>query len=616
MLIQASVASPHRSPVLKRLTFANQAWKPAETQQEWEYAARELDILEGNDAWQLSTDAEEAKDWNPERIKTEIQRLDAARKSPDLKLMIHLVRTALSRDLGGMGNINLYRHSYIGTKTLIEQYVDSAVQTIDAISHTSIHDLPDDMTLQSLTRIIQQARQSFGRSALLLSGGATFGMAHIGVLKALHEADLLPRIISGASAGSIVSSVICTRTDAEIPQMLKDFAYGHLDVFEKSDSNIGFMGHLQRLLFQGSWNDVANLDRVMKGMIGDMTFREGYNRSRRVLNVCLSTPSSHDMPRLLNYITSPNILIRTAVTASCSVPLVFNPGKLSIKNPMTGEIQVWEPGSQTWVDGSLDNDLPMERLSELFNVNHFIVSQVNPHVVPFLSNDDHLNPQQKVPSKPQTSASSSDWNYAVGNVAIMEAIHRLQVMVDVGVAPSYCSKVKSILTQKYSGDINILPEINPKDLSCLLTNPTVDFMLRSCLTGERATWPKISRIRERVAIEVALGRCLMALKTRVISMQDSLTRAPSLPVPRRMGWRSVSGSSIEARPPEGMSNIFNLSPHTNRVKDAIEMTPSRSKTEYEHSESDTQLRNQSHSPILHTTTNTPWSKCRHHRIDR
>lgn len=32
-----------------------------------------------------------------------------------------------------------------------------------------------------------------------------------------------------------------------------------------------------------------------------------------------------------------------------------------------------------WEDGSMQADLPMQRLSELFNVNHFIVSQVNPH---------------------------------------------------------------------------------------------------------------------------------------------------------------------------------------------------------------------------------------------
>ena len=41
----------------------------------------------------------------------------------------------------------------------------------------------------------------------------------------------------------------------------------------------------------------------------------------------------------------------------------------------------------TFVDGSVANDLPMQRLTELFNVNTFIVSQVNPHVVPFVSVD-------------------------------------------------------------------------------------------------------------------------------------------------------------------------------------------------------------------------------------
>ena len=40
-----------------------------------------------------------------------------------------------------------------------------------------------------------------------------------------------------------------------------------------------------------------------------------------------------------------------------------------------------------FVDGSVGSDLPMQRLTELFNVNTFIVSQVNPHVCPFVSVD-------------------------------------------------------------------------------------------------------------------------------------------------------------------------------------------------------------------------------------
>ena len=35
-------------------------------------------------------------------------------------------------------------------------------------------------------------------------------------------------------------------------------------------------------------------------------------------------------------------------------------------------------GGWRWTDGGLQADLPKARLSELFNVNQFIVSQVNP----------------------------------------------------------------------------------------------------------------------------------------------------------------------------------------------------------------------------------------------
>ncbi len=35
-------------------------------------------------------------------------------------------------------------------------------------------------------------------------------------------------------------------------------------------------------------------------------------------------------------------------------------------------------------------DLPMRRLAELFNVNHFIVSQVNPHIIPIMLDESSL----------------------------------------------------------------------------------------------------------------------------------------------------------------------------------------------------------------------------------
>ena len=38
-------------------------------------------------------------------------------------------------------------------------------------------------------------RQAYGRSALMLSGGGGLGVYHIGVIKAMFDAELLPRII-------------------------------------------------------------------------------------------------------------------------------------------------------------------------------------------------------------------------------------------------------------------------------------------------------------------------------------------------------------------------------------------------------------------------------------
>ena len=40
-----------------------------------------------------------------------------------------------------------------------------------------------------------------------------------------------------------------------------------------------------------------------------------------------------------------------------------------------------------FIDGSIDCDLPKERLSQLFNVTCFIVSQVNPFVLMFIQKE-------------------------------------------------------------------------------------------------------------------------------------------------------------------------------------------------------------------------------------
>ena len=43
----------------------------------------------------------------------------------------------------------------------------------------------------------------------VLSGGGARGVAHIGVLKALEEANIRPSIVSGTSAGAIIGALYC-----------------------------------------------------------------------------------------------------------------------------------------------------------------------------------------------------------------------------------------------------------------------------------------------------------------------------------------------------------------------------------------------------------------------
>lgn len=192
------------------------------------------------------------------------------------------------------------------------------------------------------------------------------------------------------------------------------------------------------------------------------------------------------------------------------MPLVFRPYTLMAKDPLTGEPVPWNDLHKQYIDGSVDGDLPMTRLSEMFNVNHFIVSQVNPHVVPFLPKED--GPSN---SPERRSSYVPNWVSTMTHLAKDEVLHRMTVLSEMGVFPTSMTKFASIMNQKYSGDINIYPELISSNFPRILENPTTEFMLEACLGGERATWPKLSRIRNACAIELALDRAIQQMRARV-----------------------------------------------------------------------------------------------------
>ena len=116
-----------------------------------------------------------------------------------------------------------------------------------------------------------------------------------------------------------------------------------------------------------------------------------------------------------------------------------------------------------FVDGSVGSDLPMQRLTELFNVNTFIVSQVNPHVCPFVSVDMghvHHTKFQKLTLR--------ICKKLVGN-SIKFILRQLDV---VGLLPTYIKGLVQIIVKSYKGHVTIVPSPSMTDYSNLLENVT------------------------------------------------------------------------------------------------------------------------------------------------
>lgn len=90
----------------------------------------------------------------------------------------------------------------MGTKDLIERYIDATIETTQELAKTKEEKaLPAGLEIKDLLEQVCNAWHAFGRSSLLLSGGATLGMHHISVLKALFEAKLRRVLSPGRRPG-------------------------------------------------------------------------------------------------------------------------------------------------------------------------------------------------------------------------------------------------------------------------------------------------------------------------------------------------------------------------------------------------------------------------------
>ena len=330
----------------------------------------------------------------------------------------------------------------------------------------------------------------------MLSGGALLGLFHFGVVKALFEQDLLPRTVSGSSMGSIIAAWACVHADDELRELFADPS--RIDRDALAPLSVGRMRTQAALLDQGK------LRRFLPRVLGDRTFSGAMRHSRRILNITVSPLRKQQVPRLLNYLSAPEALVNSAVLASCAIPVAFKPVQLMARR--RGKVEPWMK-NERWIDGSVHTDLPFDALRQMLNINHFITSQTNPHVLPLLS----LSSPRSGLAAALVRAGSSTYQH--GSVQLLDILRRhapgagLRRQLD---------KAHAIYNQTYAGtDMHIQLPVRPRLYAKMLSNPSLEEFQAYTRMGEVATWPRIPMIRDRTRLSRMFGNAIGVLKGRM-----------------------------------------------------------------------------------------------------
>ncbi|XP_010277612.1 PREDICTED: triacylglycerol lipase SDP1-like [Nelumbo nucifera] len=473
-----------------RRKFWRNMMRAALTYDEWAHAAKMLD--------KETPKRNESDLYDEELVRNKLQELRHRRQEGSLRDIIFCMRADLIRNLGNMCNPELHK-GRLQVPKLIQEYIDEVSTQLRMVCDSD----SEELLLEEKLTFMHETRHAFGRTALLLSGGASLGAFHVGVVKTLVEHKLLPRIIAGSSVGSIMCSVVATRSWPELQSFFED-SWHSLKFFDQMG---GIFAVVKRVMTQGAVHEIRQLQILLRRLTNNLTFQEAYDMTGRILGITVCSPRKHEPPRCLNYLTSPHVVIWSAVTASCAFPGLFEAQELMAKD-RSGELVPYHPpfhmdpeeghrtSTRRWRDGSLESDLPMMQLKELFNVNHFIVSQANPHIVPLLR------------IKELVRAYGGDFAAKLAHLVEMEVKHRCNQVLEVGFPLGGLAK---LFAQEWEGDVTVVMPATLAQYSKIIQNPSHVELQKAANQGRRCTWEKLSAIKANCGIELALDECVAIL---------------------------------------------------------------------------------------------------------
>ena len=398
----------------------------------------------------------------------------------------------------------------------MQDFNDEIVAVIKHIAETA-----DDEQAMEMLQVLKESYRSLGRTALCLSGGGALAMYHFGVLRTLLQEGLCPQVISGTSGGSIVAAFLSCHSPEDILQAIRpdvSTRYGRRWFPRPLKMALHFLKH-------GVLMDAEGFSKTTKAYFGDTTFEEALAISGRAVSIQVSIGSQTGY--VLNHLTSPNVLIRTAVCASCALPGLMRPVEILAKDKH-GNLVPFHPPDVKSYDGTITQDIPSARMTELFNCNNFIVSQVNPHLnfVLHLAEESHGRRQKTARSYQRRNAVQK--LLRVANFLLLNIKYSIQKLLEVDLLDiRFVRTLQGVLMQDFRGHITILPSLRWTDYSRISSNPTEKDMDRYISRGEQSTWPHVESIRYTMKIETTLVDSIRALSKRVDATGEKIKRTNS-----------------------------------------------------------------------------------------
>ena len=426
------------------------------------------------------------RSFDHEIIRSRLSELKSIRQKGDVHELLYYFSEGIHGNMAGMGTPEIYEsNDNHEAYDLIKSYVDEI-----SLGLSQIADLPPDVLSDSAKlAFLQRSSQAYGRCALMLSGAGSMAPFHLGVCKALVLQGLLPTIISGSSGGAIIAAIVCTRDDEELETLLQS------EMLAEMFNLVHAAYEADTKLLSG--DDVA---KIICAWIPDVTFAEAYKKTGRHLCISVAPAELHQQSRTLNSITTPNVLLRESIQASCAVPGFMEPVKLMARG--IGGERVPYVSSRSWIDGSVTDDLPASRLRRIFGCNFFIASQTNPMILWSVQDPNSRGPMSDWLDFWQSA--SKEWVKAfypaaqkmVQNVYPMNLVMRMY---------------STILTQDYTADVNILPTqkfVNPNAMLEVIEPKAALDLVND---GEANGWRQIRRIRNCIQIGLKIDSLITDL---------------------------------------------------------------------------------------------------------